>query len=215
PLGGDQFAGTYVRTIVIDPNASGSELGTTLYVANTSGLWCSTDSGTSWTQKRQGGIYDVAIDASIYPSTLYVTDDDGTFKSTDSGQSWTLIHSVLRNSRNRLSVANSTVYLLGPGDPDHNLHKSTDRGTTWTQIATSCPEGADSCNDPDGNIGFQVFAVDQANPQIILGGNLALYRTTDEGATWTEIGHWWGDLDPRRSLHTDQRAIGFLNTVFG
>jgi photosystem II stability/assembly factor-like uncharacterized protein len=221
-LGGDQFAGTYVRTIAIDANASGSELGTILYVANTSGLWCSTDSGTSWTQKRQGGIYDIAIDASSVPSTLYVTDDGGTFKSTDSGNSWTWIHNVLLNSFNRLSVVkpttlqqSSTLYLLGPGDPDHNLHKSTDHGATWTQITTRCPDGADSCNDPEGNIGFQVFAVDPADPQIILGGNLALYRTTDEGATWAEIGHWWGDPEPSHSLHTDQRVIAFSNTVSG
>ena len=221
PLGDDHFAGTYVRAIAIDPNASGSDLSTTLYVANTSGLWRSTDSGTTFSQKRQGGIYDVAIDASTFPSTLYVTDDSGTFKSTDSGNSWISIHHVLLHSHNRLSVVKSTsyrrstLYLLGPRDPDHNLYKSTDRGATWIQIPTRCFAGADSCNDPDGNIGFSVFAVDPANPQIILGGNLALYRTTDEGTTWMEIGHWWGDLDPRRSIHTDQQAIAFSNTVSG
>lgn len=222
PRGGDHFAGTYVRTIAIDSNASGSELTTTLYVANTSGLWRSTDSGTTWTQKRQGGIYDVAIDASTFPSTLYLTDDGGTFKSSDSGNSWISIHHVLLHSHNRLSVVKSTslrristLYLLGPRDPDHNLYKSTDRGQTWIQISTRCFAEADSCDNVNGNIGFQVFAVDPANPQIILGGNLALYRTTDEGATWAEIGHWWGDLDPRRSLHTDQQVIAFSNTVSG
>ena len=54
PLGDDHFAGTYVRTIAIDPNASGSELSTTLYVANTSGLWRSTDSGTTFSAKAPG-----------------------------------------------------------------------------------------------------------------------------------------------------------------
>jgi photosystem II stability/assembly factor-like uncharacterized protein len=220
PLGGDHFAGTYVRTIAIDSNTSGSELTTTLYVATTSGLWRSTDSGTTWTRKRQGGIYDVAIDASTFPSTLYVTDDSGTFKSSDSGNSWISIHHVLLHSHNRLSVVKSTsfrristLYLLGSRDPDHNLYKSTDRGATWIQIPTNCFAGADSCSNQ--SIGFSVFAVDPANPQIILGGNLALYRTTDEGATWAEIGHWWGDLDPRRSLHTDQQVIAFSNTVSG
>ena len=216
PLGNGQFAGTYVRAIAIDPNASGSELATTLYVASTSGLWRTTDSGTTWTQKRQRGIYDVAIDASGFPSTLYVTDDDGTFRSTDSGSSWIKIHDVLLRSHNRVSVVRpATLYLLGPNDPDHNLYKSTDRGATWIQIATRCFEGADTCDDADGNIGFQVFAVDPVDPRIILAGNLALYRTTDEGTTWSEIGHWWGDLDPRRSLHTDQRVIAFSQTIPG
>ncbi len=222
PQGDAHFAGTYVRAIAIDPNASGSELSTTLYVANTSGLWRSTDSGTTFSQKRQQGIYDVAIDPSTLPSTLYVTDNSGTLKSTDSGNSWISIHNVLLHSHNRLRVVKSTsyrrrssLYLLGPQDPNHNLYKSTDRGVTWTQIPTRCFAGADSCNDPDGNIGFQVFAVDPANPRIILGGNMALYRTTDEGTTWIEIGHWYGDLDPRRSIHTDQRVIAFSNTVSG
>lgn len=222
PLGGDELAGTYLRAVAVDPNASGTESGTTLYVANDSGLWRSTDSGTTWTQKRQGGIYDVGIDASTFPSTIYVTDDGGTFRSTDSGNAWTSIHHVLLHSRNQLRVVkptayrrNSTLYLLGPGDPDHNLYKSTDRGASWIQIPTRCFGGAATCEDVNGNIGFQVFAVDPRNPQIILGGNLALYRTTDEGVTWSEIGHWWGDPNPRRSLHTDQRIIAFSQTVPG
>ena len=237
PLGADHFAGTYMRTIAIDPNASGSEASTTLYVANTSGLWRSTDSGTTFRQKRQGGIYDVAIDASTMPSILYVTDDSGTLKSTDSGNSWINIHHVLLHSHNRLSVVRSTsyrrrsaLYLLGPGATNHNLYKSTDRGVTWIEIPTRCPWApavcdnnpsaeppicSDTCADNHGNIGLQVFAVDPANPRIILAGNLALYRTTDEGTTWTEIGHWWGDPDPRHSLHTDQQVIAFSNTVSG
>jgi photosystem II stability/assembly factor-like uncharacterized protein len=161
------------------------------------------------------GVYDVAIDATTQPSTLYLTGKDGTFKSIDSGQSWTLIHTVVRDSRDRLSVVNSTLYLLEPSDPDHNLYKSLDRGATWIQIPTQCPAGADSCSDPKGSIGFLVFAVDSANPQNIVAGNMALYRTDNEGITWTEIGHWWGDPDPTRCIHPDQRVIAFSQTTAG
>jgi photosystem II stability/assembly factor-like uncharacterized protein len=235
-LGGVQLAGTYIRTIAIDPNASSGPFTTTLYVANggthTCGLWRSTDSGSTWTRLHQGsppsvddGIYDLAIDSSIRPSTLYVTEDDGTFKSTDSGNSWTRIHDVLEGSRNRLSVVNSTLYLLGPHDADHNLYKSIDHGATWIQVPTRCPCApdvcanhnppappicADSCANRCGNIGFSVFAVDPNNPQIIVAGNMALYRTDNEGMTWTEIGHWWGP-----DVHTDQKVIAFSETVPG
>lgn len=219
PMRGAQFAGTYIRTIAIDPNASAGQLTTTLYVANggtnSCGLWRSTNSGSTWTRLRQGpspsvdhGIHDVAIDSSIRPSTLYVTEDDGTFKSTDSGQSWISIHDVLQGSRNRLSVVNSVLYLLGPRDPNHNLYKSIDSGATWVQITEPCPCSTPSCDcvtcADTGHIQFSVFAVSPANPQIILGGNQTLYRTNNEGATWSNIGCWYGP-----NIHTDQRAIAF------
>jgi photosystem II stability/assembly factor-like uncharacterized protein len=196
PLGRINFAETYMRTIAIDPNTS-NVLTTSLYVANSCtgicGLWRSTDSGATWTGLRQvqHGIYDVAIDSATYPSTLYVTEDGGVFKSTDSGKSWTFIHGVPANSRNRLSVVNSTLYLMAPGDPNHNLYKSVDRGATWIQILTST---------------FSVFAVDPANPQTILGGNTALYRTDNEGLTWTQI---------TGPIHPDQRVIAFSRSALG
>jgi photosystem II stability/assembly factor-like uncharacterized protein len=236
PLGGNEFEGTFIRKIAIDPNASRSPGATTVYVANGCdqgcGLWRSDDSGITWSQLRRvwKGVYDFALDAGTQPSTLYVTENNGTYKSTDSGQSWTLIHGVLQHSRNRLSVVNSTLYLLGPGDPDHNLYKSVDRGVTWVEIPTRCPCAPNVCADPNppeppicadscanrcGNIGFSVFAVDPINPQNIVAGNLALYRTDNEGITWTEIGHWWGDLEATQCIHPDQRVIAFSETASG
>jgi photosystem II stability/assembly factor-like uncharacterized protein len=216
PLGSAQLAGTSIRTIAIDPNSSGAGLTATVYVANggtnNCGLWCSSDSGTTWTRLRQvhNGIYDIAIDSSTHPSTLYITEDHGTFKSTDSGTSWILIHGILAGSHNRLRVVNSVLYLLGPGDPDHNLYKSLDRGMTWVHIITRCLAPRHETCANTNNIGFSVFAVDPLNPQVIVAGNQALYRTDDEGRRWTQIGHWWGP-----TIHTDQKVIAFSPTAFG
>ena len=241
PLGETQFEGTSIRAIAIDPHGSHSQSATTLYVANGCdhgcGLWRSSDSGVTWSQVYpidngvvDDGVYDVAIDAETQPSTLYLTGKNGTFKSTDSGQSWALIRSVLRDSRNRLSVVNSTLYVLEPRDPEHNLYKSVDRGVTWIEIPTRCPCSpivcgaqnppgppicADSCANRCGGIGFFVFAVDPLNPKNIVAGNMALYRTDNEGISWTEIGHWWGDPDPMHCIHPDQRVIAFSQSAAG
>ncbi|MFL6596777.1 MAG: WD40/YVTN/BNR-like repeat-containing protein [Chthoniobacterales bacterium] len=220
PLGETQFEDKSIRAIAIDPNAPNSQFATTLYVANGCdhgcGLWRSNDSGVTWSQlyEARHGVYDVAMDVATHPSALYITEDNGTFKSTDSGQSWTSIHDVLEGSRNRVSVVNSAIYLLGPDDLDHNLYKSVDGGATWIQIPTNCFAGADSCRS-NNSIGFGVFAVDPANPQNIVAGNMALYRTDNEGLTWTEIGHWWGDPKPTRCIHPDQRVIAFSQTAPG
>ena len=48
-----------------------------------------------------------------------------------------------------------------------------------------------------------------------MAGNMALYRTNNEGLTWTEIGHWWGDPDPTHCIHPDQRVIAFSQTALG
>jgi len=212
-LGLAEFGGTAIRKVAIDENTLWDKH-PILYVTNgrsvNSGLWRSVNSGSTWTRIRQGppssvwnGIYDVVVDHSTDPSTLYITQDDGTFKSVDSGEHWTLIHTALAGAPNQLLKVNSTLYLSSAGDPAHNLYKSSDAGANWTQIPTNCFTGADTCAN-NNYLGLWVFAVDPANPNIILGGNQALYRTTNEGATWTEIGHWWGP-----DIHTDHRTLAF------
>jgi hypothetical protein len=197
-LGATEFGQTLIRAIAIDPRDSS---GQTVYAANArsynSGLWRSTDSGTTWTRLRQAGspgsqsrydgIHDLAMDPSTKPSTIYVTDDDGAFKSTHSGQ-WTSIRSLPDGGLSELRFVGSAIYLLDGTGAGRNLYKSTNAGGTWIQIQTQCPCPPDVCADPNppdppicadscvnrcGNIGFDVFAVDPANPQTILGGNLA------------------------------------------
>ena len=55
-----------------------------------------------------------------------------------------------------------------------------------------------------------MFAVDPFNPNVILGGNQALYRSDNGGLTWTEIEPWYGI-----NIHTDQRVIAFSRTAPG
>jgi photosystem II stability/assembly factor-like uncharacterized protein len=229
--GSTQFAQSVIRAIALDP---GDPLGKTVYAGNglsNAGLWLSTDSGDNWVRLRpatgQYGVHAIAIDPSTNPSTVYYIDDNGVYKSTDVGrQNWTLIRSLaacVQNScaLNRLSVVNTQLYLMGGVRADRKFYKYAG-GTSWVQIPTLCPCGADTCVVPapipsptpcdnsSTNIGLDVFAVDPTNPQVIVAGNAATYRTDNEGASWTEIGRYGGNPgDPTRELHPDQRVIKF------
>jgi photosystem II stability/assembly factor-like uncharacterized protein len=235
-LGAAQFGGTAIRAIAIGAR---NRTGLIVYVANglshDSGLWRSSDSGVTWTRLRQAGqpgspgeyngIHDLAVDPSTHPSMLYITDDDGVFKSVDSSQSWTQVLSLSACEPgegcrpSRLSFVRSALYLLAGVGQDRNLYKSTNAGAEWTQLPSRCPcqtnltnncyGVGDTCASSD-NIGFGVFAVDPFNPNVILGGNQALYRTDNEGMTWKEIEPWNGV-----NIHTDQRVIAFSQIAPG
>src|SRR5262249_32303182 len=122
------------------------------------GLYCSTDGGMTWAIKRVAGahgsnqewdgIHSIAVDGSTQPSTLYITDDAEVLKSTDSGQSWKpvfVLYACASNSScalSRLSVVNSTVYVVGGVGQYRNLYMSRDRGAHWSQVPTPCPCGS-------------------------------------------------------------------------
>jgi photosystem II stability/assembly factor-like uncharacterized protein len=224
-LGSEEFRGTAIRGIAI---GSQGRTGLTVYVANglshDSGLWRSSDSGATWTRKCKAGqsnsteeydgIHDVAVDLSTYPSTVYISDDDGVFKSVDSGESWVQVLSVSACmphegcARARLSIVKSALYVLAGVKENRKLYESINGGAQWIQIPTLC-SGGDTCTRGD-NIGFAVFAVDPFNPNIIVAGNQALYRTDNAGLTWDEIEPWYGI-----NIHTDQRVIAFSQTAPG
>ena len=78
PLGAAQFAGVEINAIATI--GSGSQSSATVYVASNTGLWRSTDSGSTWAFVYQrnnypNGIWDVAKDP--WTSALYITDYDG------------------------------------------------------------------------------------------------------------------------------------------
>ncbi len=209
-LGASEFSEKSISAIAIDPGTSGSQSNTTLYVSSSTGgaytyvLWRSTDSGATWysfPNLRHFGIYDIAIDSSTTPSTLYISEDDGILKSTDSGGTWsTNIFPSFSGSHDKLSIVTDrlspTLYVMQPNDPTRNFYKSTDRGSTWTQISTS-----------QATARFAVFAVNPTNQNIILAGHYdftlgstSLWRSQNGGGSWINVG---------TGIHPDQHAIAF------
>ncbi|HJS98502.1 MAG TPA: hypothetical protein VJ756_05375 [Terriglobales bacterium] len=180
------------------------------------GVWKTTDSGRVWKPIFDAApiasIGALAV-APSNPSVLYVgtgeadmrsdiSFGDGVYKSTDAGKTWRNVG--LRETRHigRIMVDphNPDVVLVaalgrayGP-NLERGVFRTTDGGRTWQKVLFK-----------DENTGAVDLALDPDNPQTVfatlwrtrrppwstyapLGGpGSGLYKSTDEGSTWTEI----------------------------
>jgi photosystem II stability/assembly factor-like uncharacterized protein len=183
------------------------------------GLWKTTNAGRVWQPifdaEPIASIGALAV-APSDPNVIYVgtgeadmrsdiSFGDGVYKSTDAGKTWR--HIGLRETRHigRIVVDphNPNIVLVaalgrayGPNS-ERGVFRSTDGGQTWQKVLYK-----------DENTGAIDLASDPDNPQTVfatmwrtrrppwstyapLGGpGSGIYKSTDEGATWTEIpGH--------------------------
>ena len=155
--------------------------------ANTNTVWVGT--GESWTRNS-------------------VSVGGGVFKTTDGGETWTAMG--LPNSERISKIiidpkSSDTVYVCVPGklwsdSADRGLYKTTDGGKSWNLIlkgnnlSTGC--GMLSMDAKDSNVLFAslwdfrrkgwTFRSGGEGPDAASGSSL--FRSTDGGRTWTEIG---------------------------
>ncbi len=173
-----------ILSVVIDPFHP-----TVLYVWAGAGGYVSKDGAASWTKSTSpwpdgssvsgpgiAFIFDPVTQGVIYAPAF--NGNLGLDKTTDGGATWTPLNLPFQEGFNCcLSPDPKTpglLYALGPPSNTNSpslFWKSTDFGATWT-----------SSPAPTGLSG--PFAVDPANPSIIIGGAL---RSTDGGKTWSQI----------------------------
>ncbi|HST63086.1 MAG TPA: hypothetical protein VLK84_30535 [Longimicrobium sp.] len=179
------------------------------------GLWKTTDGGTTWTPVTDGHIGSATIGAvevcQSNPDVLYlgtgetqlrgnIQAGDGLYKSTDAGKTWT--HVGLRAGRNiarvRVHPTNCDVaYAAAFGEysgpsAERGIYRTTDGGTTWTRVLHR-----------DDRTGGVDLSIDPQNPDVVYaalweawrnqwgmssgGAGSGLFRSSDGGATWTEL----------------------------
>jgi photosystem II stability/assembly factor-like uncharacterized protein len=184
------------------------------------GVWESKDYGSSWRNIsdkdfKNNNIGAIAV-APSNPKVIYVgtgnpafrntfLTGDGMHKSTDGGKTWSNIGLEKTGIISWIIVdphdAN-VVYAgaLGQGwvsNPDRGVFKSTDGGATWKKILYV-----------DDKTGALTLGMAPSNPQVLYasmwqtyrrhwmlssgGPGSGLYKTTDGGATWTNISHHSG-----------------------
>lgn len=171
------------------------------WVVNGSGrIYKTLDGGTSWIQqKNSAGTYfrcvaflndQVGFAGNI--GTNYfpgVTDTNPLYKTIDGGNSWTAITSsisgVIPEGICAIYVVNANViYAAGRVGGPATLIKSTDGGNTWTgsDLTSQCNSIQDVYFH-SADTGY-VFAASDGN---ITVANAVILRTTNGGATWTNV----------------------------
>lgn len=180
-------------------------------VASGSGLWKSTDAGTTWKNigltdskhisririhpKNSEVVYVAALGNLWKPN-----ETRGIFRSTDGGQTWKKIlyindkagaaDLVLDPNNPRIMYASiwnmsRNGYRMDSGGPDSKLWKSTDGGETWENLSDKqgMPKGI------NGIIGVTISPKNANRVWAIIENQDAggVYRSDDAGKTWLKI----------------------------
>ncbi|SMO75353.1 Por secretion system C-terminal sorting domain-containing protein [Saccharicrinis carchari] len=116
----------------------------------------------------------------------------GIWKTTDAGSSWEIISPDLPNLATVslcMAPSNSQVIYAGTGEGYYNIDavrgngifKSTDKGTTWTQLA--------STKDKYGFHYVNSLTISHSNENILWAAtNSGLVKSTDGGTSWYSLG---------------------------
>lgn len=148
------------------------------------------------------------------------------YKSADAGATWTATTITGASfPMGRITVAaagdGTTAYAIVEDTSASSTKiargvlKSTDKGATWTWLAAPTAsgglfQGTGNQMTSDGSQGWynHGLGVDPSNPaRLIVGANLALYRSMDGGATWSQLTHWYGNAHPY--THADNHTTAF------
>jgi len=201
-------------------------------LAGNTGIWRSTDGGTTWAQVTSKisttvPATDIVIDPTN-PQILYAAFGDplgstanGVYKSIDGGTTWTTVNLGGTQSRyGRISIviapsSPQTLYvaMTQASDTSNSLYgvfKTTNSGATWSRLALSvndkfCPEfGVISNILAVAGDYHQAIAVNPKDPTNVYLAGLCVIVTTDGGNSWAAIAN--GETD---GPHRDHHALAF------
>lgn len=179
-----------------------------------SGVWKSTNDGTTWEpifyQEETVSVGDIAI-APSHPEIIWVgtgeatcrnsvTVGNGVYKSTDGGKTWQ--HMGLEETRHISQI------VINPGDPnivyvaamghlwgpnkERGVFKTTDGGQTWQKILYINENTgiADLVMDPSNSLILYAAAYEHRRQPFYFssgGPGSAIYKTIDGGRTWQKL----------------------------
>ncbi|MBL0211475.1 MAG: hypothetical protein IPQ13_11285 [Holophagaceae bacterium] len=197
---------TRSHAILVLPQAAyPGATGDVIYWATNNGLKRSVDGGATFTNAATVGSGDAWSVAAFGSSTQNLVcsiqggPGTGIYYSSNAGQTWTLAGITGASPAARITLATTAasatkgygIYEDGSGNIAKGVLHSEDSGHNWAwQAGTNL-----FTVSGDGGQGFynHMVTVDPANANtVFMAANLAMYRSTDSGANWTQLTHWYG-----------------------
>ena len=222
---GGVFNGVSISQIAIDKTNSLRE-----FAATTSGLFKTTDGGTTWALPANASYANVAgrVTAVVVDSggVVRVASATGTWivsQSADHGVTFTETDTGIPHPSYAsyplvaLAVApssTSTIYVSVGSMSAVTLWKNTTSGAgAWTHL-TAAPDYTGfgySYGSGSGEQGWydNVIAVDPTNANHVLAGGVALVETTDGGTKWTNVNGGGFFVVVTNLIHPDNHALYF------
>lgn len=207
----------------------GGSITTFLGEANEFGVFKSVDGGVNWTEpivptfsgrKMQPNDFEISADNTIWLATIgnYFGDVGGTILKSTDGNTFTEVRQLDNIDRTEIefsSINPFKAYVLAEGtDGKPVIYKTEDAFATAPSILPK-PNDVDDGIDADDFARGQSFynlmiEVDPNNDAILYVGGIDLFRSTDSGATWSQLSKWHAGFTGDFSVvHADQHAMSF------
>lgn len=175
----------------------------TLYAGSSTGLFKTTDAGVTWLLIRPGVVGDLAFKPGN-PSVVYAVINSRFWRSEDNGNSFFQIQTPTTLTVGRAKIAvtpadTNYVYFItirGSDSGFEGLYRSTDGGTSFTQMSTS-PNilGYATNGSSSGGIAWYCLgiAASPVNKNEVFAASVNIWRSTNSGSNWNIRAHWYGD----------------------
>ena len=186
-----------IGRVIVHPDS------TNIVVAATNGgIYRSTNYGQNFTLEQSGLFYGVHMG---HGDTLFATTSGSSpkvYRSVDAGDSWTqMTNGLPTSSVYRCEVAVSAVpgllYAVF-GDSNYGfggLYRSTNGGSNWS-LMSSTPNimGWSATGSGTGGQAWYDLSIacDPLNENTIYVGGVNIWKSTNGGANWSIVGHWYG-----------------------
>ena len=186
-----------IGRVVIHPDS------TNIVVAATNGgIYRSTNYGQTFSLEQSGLFYGVHMG---HGDTLFATTSGSSpkvFRSVNAGDSWTQMSNGLPTSgvyrcEVAVSVVPGLLYAVF-GDSNYGfggLYRSTNGGSNWS-LMSSTPNimGWSSTGGGSGGQAWYDLSIacDPLNENTIYVGGVNIWKSTNGGANWSIVGHWYG-----------------------